>query len=281
MNFGYLIVVSLDENIDYLKMAYALAMSIKHTQREGYDKVALVINDIQPVKKLKSPWVFDRVIKWDKETFWNGRSWMDQISPWDHTVCLDADMLFLRDYSHWIDYFIQTDTELYVANKSYTYRDEIVTNDFYRKCFTYNDLPNLYSFFTYFSKDSELASEFFKLGRHIIKNQTEFKNLYLSKHKPKIIGTDEAFALSAKILDISDKISYELDFPKVVHMKPMIQNWDIDTDKVSNQVGFYLNRSAELKIGSYKQDNIVHYVEKELITDEHISILENIIWKKS
>lgn len=280
MNFGYLIIVSTDDNVDYLKMAYALAMSIKSTQKEGYDKVALIINDISPVKKLKSPWVFDRVIKWDKETFWNGRSWMDQLSPWDYTVCLDADMLFLRDYSHWIDYFINN-TDLYIANKSYTYRDEIVSNNSYRKAFVHNNLPNLYSFYTFFKKDSESATRFFTLGRYIIKNQNEFKNLYLSMYKPKIIGTDEAFALSAKILGIEDEISYPLDFPKVVHLKPMIQDWNIDTEKVSDQVGFYFNKNSELKIGSYKQDNIVHYVEKDLITDEHISILENKIWKKS
>lgn len=279
--FGYLIIVSIDKDIDYLKMAYALAMSIKSTQREGYDKVALIINDIQPVKKLKSPWVFDRVIKWDQETFWDGRSWMDKLSPWDYTVCLDADMLFLRDYSHWIDFFIENDTELYVANKSYTYRNEIVEGTEYRKTFVHNDLPNLYSFYTFFKKDSYLADDFFTLGRYIIKNQKEFSNSFLSNYKPRIVGTDEAFALSSKILDITDQIAYDLEFPKVVHLKPLIQNWDLHTEKVSHQVGIYFNKSAELKIGNFKQDDIVHYVEKDLITDEHISILENKIWKKS
>jgi hypothetical protein len=149
MNFGYLIIISKNDEVDYLRLAYALALSIKNTQREGYDKVALITDDVQSVKKLKSPWVFDRVIKWDKEKHWDGRSWMDELSPWDHTVCLDADMLFLRDYSHWIDYFIEN-CELYVAGKSYTYRGEVVTNDYYRKAFTNNDLPNLYSFYTFF-----------------------------------------------------------------------------------------------------------------------------------
>ena len=279
MNFGYLIVISKSQEADYLQLAYALALSIKNTQKEGYDKVALITDDVQSVKKLKSPWVFDRVIKWDKETYWNGRSFMDKLSPWDYTVCLDADMLFLRDYSHWIEYFIEN-TELYVANKSYTYRDEVVTDDYYRKTFTRNNLPNLYSFFTFFKKDSQLAEEFFTLARYIIKNPEEFKNIFLQNYIPKVVGTDESFALSAKILDITDEISYKLDFPKVVHLKPMIQNWPWPANKISDHIGFYLNLKGELKLGNFSQNYIVHYNEKSLITEELVGILEEIAWKK-
>lgn len=279
MNFGYLIVVAEHESIDYLQLAYGLALSIKNTQQEGYDKVALVINNKDRLLKLKSSWVFDQVIEWSEETFWDGRSWMDKLTPWEHTVCLDADMLFLRDYSHWIDYFVEN-SELYIANKSYTYRGDIVTGDYYRKTFIKNNLPNLYSMWTYFKKDSNLASEFFELGRYIIKNPTEFSNVFLSEHKPKVLGTDEAFALSAKILDISDDISYPLEFPRIVHMKPMVQNWPWPADAWSDHVGFYLNRKGQLKIGNYYQSDIVHYVEKDKINDEMINILEEIAWKK-
>lgn len=279
MNFGYLIVVSTDDTIDYPQMAYALALSIKNTQKPGYDKVALVIDDPHQLTRFNSPWVFDHVIPWDKKNFWNGRSYMDQLSPFENTVCLDADMLFLRDYSHWIDYFVET-AELYVANKSHTYRGDRVIDDFYRKAFTKNNLPNLYSFYTFFKKDSELAREFFTLGRYIIEYPTEFSNYFLSEFKPKIIGTDEAFALSAKILDIEDQIAYPLEFPKVVHMKPMIQGWPWPADSVSDHVGFYLNPKGQLKIGNYQQHDIVHYVEKDKINIELINILEEIAWKK-
>jgi hypothetical protein len=280
MNFGYLIVVASNDNVDYLKLAYALALSIKNTQKPGYDKVALVIDNPKLVDNLKSPWVFDHVIEWDKETHWDGRSWMDQLSPFENTVCLDADMLFLRDYSHWIDYFIEN-CELYIPSKALTYRGEIITNDFYRKAFTKNNLPNLYSMFTFFKQESELATEFFNLGRCIIKNPSEFSNLYLSKHKPKVVGTDEAFALSARILDIADIISYDLEFPNLVHMKPMIQNWSWTADRVTEHAGFYFNTQGNLKIGNYQQHNIVHYVEKDLVNDEIVSMLEEIAWNKN
>jgi hypothetical protein len=279
MNFGYLITVSTNKSADYLKMAYALALSIKNTQKEGYDKVALVIDDKKLIDNLKSSWVFDKIIEWNQETFWDGRAWMDLLTPWEHTVGLDADMLFFRDYSHWIDYLIDNE-ELYIASKSYTYRSELITNDYYRKTFTENQLPNLYSFFTFFKIPSDSVTEFFSLSRYMTKNQMEFKNHFLNKNIPKILGTDEIFALSSKILGIDDKISYDLEFPKVVHMKGMIQNWPWPAEQWTDHLGFYFNNRGNLKIGNYRQDDIVHYVDKNLITDEIISILERLAWKQ-
>lgn len=279
MNFGYLIVVAEHDEIDYTQLAYALALTIKNTQKPGYDQVAVVTDNPKRISKLNSSWVFDHVIEWNQETFWDGRSWMDQLSPFEYTVCLDADMLFMRDYSHWIDYFIKN-SELYIANKSYTYRGEIVEDEYYRRAFIRNKLPNFYSFYTFFKKDSETAKEFFDLGRYIIKNPSEFSNVFLADYKPKVVGTDEALALSAKILGIENDISYELEFPRVVHMKPMIQNWPWPAKAWSDHVGFYLNKQGRLKIGNYQQYDIVHYVEKDKITTEVINILEEISWKK-
>ena len=279
MNFGYLIVVNENNKHNYSRLAYALALSIKNTQKPGYDQVALVIDDPEYIKDYNSTWVFDHVITWNDKKGWDGRSYMDQLSPFDHTVCLDADMLFLRDYSHWIDYFIEN-SELYIANKSYTYRGEEVTNNYYRKCFTANELPNLYSFYTFFIKNSPLAKEFFDLQREIINNPVEFSNSFLTKYKPKVVGTDEAFALAAKILDITDEVAYKLEFPRVVHFKGMIQNWPYAADVASDHVGFYFDRNAKLKIGNYQQHDIVHYVEKDKITLETINTLEEIAWKK-
>jgi hypothetical protein len=279
MSFGYLLIVSEHDTVDYLNLAYALAISIKNTQKPGYDQVALVTDNKEKVNQLKSSWVFDHVIEWNQETFWDGRSWMDQLSPFDSTVCLDVDMLFMRDYSHWIDYFLEN-CDLYVANKSYTYRGELVYDPYYRKAFIKNNLPNLYSFYTFFKKDSTMAKDFFELGRQIIKNPIEFTNTFLSEHKPKILGTDEAFALAAKILDIQDQIAYPLEFPRVVHMKPMIQNWPWPADAWSDHIGFYINKRGELKLGNYQQLDIVHYVEKDKINAEVINILEEIAWKK-
>jgi hypothetical protein len=154
------------------------------------------------VEKLTSPWVFDHVIEWNQETFWDGRSWMDQLTPFDHTVCLDADMLFMYKITVIGLIIMLIILSCICANRVFTYRSQTVTDRTYRRCFDKNHLPDVYSMWTFFSKDSQLARDFFDLGRHIIKNPVEFSNTYLHQHKPKVVGTDEAFALAAKILDI-------------------------------------------------------------------------------
>jgi putative methionine-R-sulfoxide reductase with GAF domain len=62
-------------------------------------------------------------------------------------------------------------------------------------------------------------------------------------------------------------------------MKPMLQNWPWPADTWSDHVGFYLNADARLKIGNFQQTDIVHYVEKNKITEECIHILETKAWK--
>ena len=275
MKFGYLLITSNTGGINYNKLAYALALSIKNTQREGFDQICLVTDDVESLKLFKSPWVFDHVIEHKGNEGWSGRSYMDQLTPFDYTGCLDVDMLFLNDCSHWVEYFIKN-TELFIANNAITYRGEEVVNDYYRKTFTANKLPNLYSFYTFFKSESEETNEFFNLQREIFNNPVEFSNLFLIEHRPRIIGTDEAFALTAKILDKPIK---NLSFPKIVHMKGQVQNWPWPADNWTDHVGFYFNRSG-LKIGNFQQKDLIHYVDKNLITDEIVSILEETAWKK-
>ena len=152
MNFGYLIIISNTGAHDYFKMAEALCYSIKVTQKSGYSKVALVVDNLSKIRaENETTSMFDHVIEWNEETFWNGRNYMDQLSPFDYTVCLDADMLFTEDHSQWIDYFVDN-CDLYVANKSYTFKGSVVTEDYYRKAFRDNNIPDLYSFYTFFKK---------------------------------------------------------------------------------------------------------------------------------
>jgi hypothetical protein len=275
MKFGYLLITSKNESVNYNKLAYALALSIKNTQKEGYDQVCLVTDDLLSAKNFTSSWVFDQIIEHPGHTGWSGRSYMDQLSPFDYTVCLDVDMLFLNDCSHWAQYFIEN-TDLFITDRAFTYRGEPVTSDYYRKTFTANNLPNLYSYYTFFKRDSDQVKEFFTLQREIYNNPTEFSNVFLNEFKPKIIGTDEAFALSAKLLELEFP---KLEFPNVVHMKGQVQNWPWPADEWTNHVGFYFNKTG-LKIGNFQQKDLIHYVNKDIILDEIISILEETAWKK-
>jgi len=263
VSFGYLIIVSDDGINDYHAMAHLLALSIKRTQKAGYDNVALITDNEKKFNLYKTLWAFDKVEYWDKQSYWDGRSYMNKLSPWKHTVCLDADMIFMRDTSHWIDYFVDN-CEMYVASNVLTYRNELVTSDYYRKTYKENNLPNLYSAYTFFKKESYMVRNFFDLVQAITNQKEEFKNMFLEKEKPAELGTDEIFSLAAQILDIQDQMSYPLEFPKFVHMKPMVQNLKKPIFKWSRDIGFYANNIDDYKIGSFHQYDILHYVEKDL-----------------
>jgi hypothetical protein len=58
-----------------------------------------------------------------------------------------------------------------------------------------------------------------------------------------------------------------------------VQNFPWPANKWSDHLGFYFTEDCQLKIGNYQQIDIVHYVEKDKITDEIINLLEEKAWK--
>lgn len=279
MSFGYLIIVSDSSTANYHRLAHALALSIKTTQPLGYDNVAIVTDSEEWLPILSHIWAFDKVIFWNKETYWDGRSHMDELSPWDSTVCLDADMLFLSDYSHWIQK-LEEFTPLYIPSTVTTFRGDVVTSDYYRRLQTLNNIPTLYSAFTYFKKADPMTAEFFNLVRYITKYPDEFRNLLLDVDNGVVLGTDEIFGLASKVLGLTDNISFSLPFPRIVHMKSQIQDCMNLNDDWVNDLKFSFDRSATLKIGNYEQTDIVHYVNKKLITIDEINTYNRITRKR-
>jgi len=275
MNFGYLIFVKTSDNADYIKLAYTLAMSIKLTQPEGYNAVALAIDDLSELKNVKSPWVFDEVYEVSLFSGWDNRSLMYDISPWEYTVCLDADMLFTRDISHIIKYYASL-YDIGLPGQVYNYKGVVADDSYFRKAQKQNNFPSVYTLFSFFKKCQD-NENFFDLVKNITENQEPYKNLFLEKFKPQVLGTDEIFGLASYLLDYS--IIFKDDYIKVLHMKGQIQGWPGSESRVSNRVGFYIDVDTEIKIGTYKQNSIVHYVEKDLITDEIVSLYENKMWE--
>lgn len=275
-DFGYLIIISKSTAHRYDLMAVLLALSIKRTQKYGYDRVALITDDKDKLSWFRGMPYFDTVGFWDKKTHWDGRSYMDELSPWKYTVCLDTDMIFFRDTSHWIDYFIR-ESYLYVANRVLQYNGDELLNDYCRKAFKVNDLPMLYSAYTFFSK-TDKSKDFFDLNRKIIENPREFKNFFLPKQTPEVVGTDESFALAAKILDIEHEISYPLAFPRFTHLKSILQD-GVNGGTIKDDLGYYFNENT-FKIGIFNQTELLHYSDKDLDVGSLIQIYQTEFLKR-
>lgn len=271
----------------YVRFAYALALSLKISQPE-HSKLSIGITPGQKVSK-KMRKVFDKVIdipwgdaakdsSWKLENEWKAV----YMTEYDQTIKLDADMLFTQDISHWWN--ILEKSPVVFATDVRTYRNEVVTSDYYRQVFTQNNLPNVYTAFMYFDK-SEESFELFKLAEHIFNNwQRYFFEFFEAEHRPTFVSTDVVFALAAKILDIPSLNKYpNIEIPTFVHMKTELQNWNSaennmaipeEWNKVVKTYFSETDKSFDLKIGNYKQTFPIHYHLKDFLTDEMISIME-------
>ena len=278
MSKGYLVIAQ-NSNYDYVRMAYALALSITNTQK-SVRRISIAIdkNTIVP-DKYKT--VFDQVIQMpfdDDAEFadWkiNNKWKYYHMTPYQHTVILDTDMLFLDDVGHWWDYF--SNRSLTSPSQVKTYRNEIANNNPNRQTFLANNLPNIYTAFFHFNKNSDLTEEYFKLVEHIFRNYDTFKEDFLVPPRQTFLSADVVYALAGKILGIEDEIcNKHLDYPTFVHMKSNVQGWGQGYSKNwTKHIGAYFSKDCNLKIGNYKQSLPFHYQDKEFLTDEIIVKLE-------
>lgn len=262
---------------DYLRMAYGLALSLKATQSEVSDLAVAVTPGTDIPDHYKE--VIDEIIEipwgdqaagsdWKLENEWKAF----HITPYRNTIKLDCDMLFTQDHSRMWDIYETKD--VWACTSIMDYRAKITTNDHYRKYFTENKLPNVYSAFTFF-KESDTANELFTMMEHIYHNWEEFNKRYIDNYQDEGVNTDVAYALAIKLLGIEDEVTDPRGYPRFVHMKTKLQGWDrnIQEDWIK-QIGVNFTDDLELKIGLYSQRYPVHYYIKEFLTDEMIETYE-------
>jgi hypothetical protein len=281
MTRGYLILAQNTDDTNYLRLAYALALSIKNTQTTVNnvslvtdcspalidDKVVSIFDEIMPI-----PWI-DSASRsdWKIENKWK----YYHMTPYDETVILDADMIFPADVSYWWDILAKQD--IWITNKPITYRGEIITSVAYRPAFASNNLPNVYTAFMYFKKN-ERTAELFALVEIIFNNWERFFYEHLDEFRPRHLSGDVAYALAIKILGIEDDcFGHITNMPTFVHMKSNVQNIDEQfiSDDWTINIPTYFRDDGGFKIGNYEQTLPFHYHIKHWLTDNMITILEN------
>jgi len=274
MSSGFLLLAQNSE-YDYVTQASVCAMSIKANMPDA--SVSLVTNDTVPDKYQE---LFDNIIPipWseDKQTSdkmsVTERWKLYHSTPYEQTIVLDTDMLVLQDISSWWK-FLENYDLFYVSNVL-TYRDKTVTSNYYRKTFTSNSLPNLYSGFHYFKK-CDFAHDFYKWLELIVNNWELFYGQYAKENYPKTCSMDVSAAIAAKILNCENEITNSsVKYPSFTHMKPYIQEWQYPQARWQNKVGVYLTSDLKLTIGNHLQQGIFHYTEKDFLTEDIIERYE-------
>lgn len=260
-NTGIVVLAQNNSQDDYVEQACLLAMSLEITNPNI--PISIITNDDVPLEYKR---FFDKIIpipyeddaknsEWKIENRWK----IYHATPYENTIVMDTDMIVLQDISSWVDFL--SNYEMYFTSNVYTYRGEKVTNNFYRKVFTENDLPNLYSGLHFFKK-SDFAHEFYKWIELVTNNWELFYGQYATEHYPGRFSMDVTVAIVAKILDCDDDITNSIaKFPTFTHMKPMIQNWSKSQPDWQDCVGTYISDNCNVKIGNYQQTGILHYTE--------------------
>ncbi len=280
MTKGYVVLAQNTDTIDYIRQAYALALSLKLSQC-SVSNISIITDDVVP-EEYKS--VFENIIPipWgdaavDSRFKVENRWKIYHASPYDQTVVLDTDMLVLDDLNSFWNTFENYD--VYYTGKVLDYRNKIVTDDYYRKAFTANQLPNLYSGLHYFKK-GDFAKEFYSWVEVITNNWELFYGKFVSEHYPERASMDITAALAAKVMDVSEKVTnIKHDPVTFIHMKSRIQGWTEPTDSWMQSVAVYFDDACELKIANYRQQGVFHYTEKDFLTDKIVSKLEALCLK--
>lgn len=281
-NKGYLVLAQNNNTVDYLKQAYALALNLKLTQTAVNNLSVCVDENTKKFITEKHRKVFDHIIDipWDdaaadKEWKINNKWKYYHMTPYEETVVLDTDMIFPTDVSHWWD--MMSHRDVWFTTQVRTYRNEVVTSDYYRKYFVANNLPNLYTAFFYFKK-SDLATDLFAMAEIVFQHWERFFFKYMPEGKPDWLSGDVAFALATQLLGIEEQVTKEnvSAFPTFVHMKSHVQN--VADSRISSvwteSIPTYYKNCKEFKIGNFQQMLPFHYTEKNWLTDKMVEQME-------
>ena len=276
MKQGFLVVAENNNNIDFIKMAYVLALSLKSTQKQIKNLSILTTDTITEPKYIKA---FNQIIVMDKDNDWKNKSksldttslcakYYD-VTPYDETIVLDTDVIFTQDISSWWN--ILSKQDLIFTTQVKTFRGNNTKGDYYRKVFTKNYLPNIYTGMFYFKK-SETAALFFKTVNIIFDNWIKFYNKVLDEYKPDFLSADLAYAIAYKLLNLPD-YSY-LKIPTFTHMKTRLQDIGKIKEEWTEFLNISINDNLDLKINNYSQKFPFHYHDKNFLTEEIIEAYE-------
>jgi hypothetical protein len=271
---NFILVAQNTQDVDYVKQACALAMSIHATTPNS--NISILTDDIIP-ERYKA--LFDNVIEIPWGDLANKYDWKIHnrwktyfISPYDDAIVLDTDMLVLEDITTWYNFLQNYD--MYITSTVFDYRGNKIKDTFYRKNFNKYNLPNTYMGLHYFKK-SDFALEFYTWLDKITNNWKEFYKLGRDKPIQNFASMDLTAAMTIDLLDCKSKITNEnVSVPSFTHMKANIQGWDEIRESWQTKVGTYFTNDAELYIGNHKQSGIFHYTEDNFLTDDIIQVLE-------
>ena len=272
---GFLTIAQNTDEVDYLRLAYVQAMSIKLTMP---DSLYAVIVDEATLAEVtdRHRKVFDYVIplvdnhavdeEWKLSNEWQ----VFELTPFKETIKLESDIVFTRSIAHWWTTFRLRDIVLSLGCRDY--RGNLSNNRTYRRVFDDNLLPDTYNGLMYF-RYSQTANSFFEIARMIYQDWESVRDRALKNCRDPLPTTDLVYAIAANLIGIENCTLPDCDFINFVHMKNSINNWP--ESKSWTQMVMSEFDLPMIRINNINQYHPLHYQDKTWITEEIIERYEH------
>lgn len=268
---GFLSFAQNTDTVDYLKLSYLQALSIKSTQK--LNRYAVIVDE-QTSKLVTDKYrsVFDYIITiqrdYNTKDYKFGNEFQAfSLTPFKETIKVESDLLFTQSIDHWWTAFRKKDIVL--SSGCLTYEQQPATSRYYRKFFDDNLLPDVYSGLMYF-RFTQTASHFFNLAKELQDNWQQLKDNALINCREDNPSTDVLYAVTADLMGRENCTMPSMDFIKFIHMKSKINNWLDDwLEAVIIEI-----EGSMIRINNLNQYAPLHYQNKEFATDELIKHYE-------
>jgi hypothetical protein len=215
---GFLTIAQNTADVDYLRLAYVQAMSIKLTM-PGSQYAVIVDEETLSTVTDSHKKVFDHIITLPQDhakvdTWKLANEWqVFSLTPFKETIKLESDILFTRSIDHWWTAFRLQDVCLSHGCRTYQQRESFIRK--YRQVFDANRLPDVYNGLMYW-RYSETSKRFFELARQIFENWADVR-AELKNCEDAYPTTDVVYAVAAKIMDTAC-YNPSLDFVNFVQL---------------------------------------------------------------
>jgi len=272
---GFVTFAQNTEQVNYLKLAYVQAMSIKLVMPTA--KYAVIVDEATLAKvEDRHRQIFDYVIKLPfdsaQDDTWKLRNepQVFELTPFKETIKLESDIVFTRSIEHWWTMFRLRNVVLSLGCRDYQGEASEVRR--YRKIFDDNNLPDTYNGLMYFRYSRE-AYDFFDIAESIYNSWNFIKDNVLVNCREELPTTDVVYAMAASHLGVENCTLPEIDFVNFTHMKNAINTWPETTpwpELVLSELDLPM-----IRVNNINQYHPFHYQDKNWVTDEVVERFEH------
>ena len=273
--YGFLTLAQNTTDVDYLRLAYVQAMSIKLTMPDSRYAVVVDSATLALVTEQQRK-VFDHIIELPvdyavNDTWKLANEWqVFALTPFKETIKVEADLLFTRSITHWLTAFRLRDVVLSLGCRDY--QGNKGTSRRYRQVFDDNNLPDVYNGLMYF-RYSQTAHNFFTMAKLVYEHWEYIRDNVLKNCRDEKPTTDLVYAIVASNLGLESCSLPDCDFINFTHMKNSINNWPEAAPWPEMVVSEF--ELPMIRINNVNQYYPLHYQDKTWITDEVVSRFEH------